>query len=80
MSPLINLSLLEGATLSCYLINLSFLACVWLQQLYHILCQPEMDVRFVTKHKVRSSVDTLSFVYALIHIRLNCLFRALLHG
>ena len=32
-----------------------------------------MDVQFITKHKVRSSVDTLSFVYALIHIRWNCL-------
>ena len=32
-----------------------------------------MDVQFITKHKVRSSVDTLSFVYALIHIRYNCL-------
>ena len=32
-----------------------------------------MDVQFITKHKVQSSVDTLSFVYALIHIRYNCL-------
>ena len=32
-----------------------------------------MDVQFITKHEVRSSVVTLSFVYALIHIRYNCL-------
>ena len=50
------------------------ICCLHLLSLFD-LCQPEMDVRFVTKHKVRSSVDTLSFVYALIHIRLNCLFR-----